>query len=88
MEDFLSGKRDFGVNHDFAGYEVPIQADIPHQVGVFRGSPRTLGTKLMTLRIKLFGQSLMSNMLRCKQCFEVRCRHRLPKEVSLSFMAK
>ena len=52
MEDFLSGKpRDFVVNHDFAGYEVPIQADIPHQGGVFRGSPRTLGTKLMTLRI-------------------------------------
>jgi xanthine dehydrogenase YagR molybdenum-binding subunit len=36
MEDFVvDKKRGFFVNHDLAGYEVPVHADIPHQEVVF-----------------------------------------------------
>jgi xanthine dehydrogenase YagR molybdenum-binding subunit len=36
MEDLVVDKRiGFFVNHDLAGYEVPVHADIPHQEVVF-----------------------------------------------------
>ena len=36
MEDFVvDRKRGFFVNHDLAGYEVPVHADIPHQEVIF-----------------------------------------------------
>jgi xanthine dehydrogenase YagR molybdenum-binding subunit len=36
MEDLVIDKRaGFFVNHDLAGYEVPVHADIPHQEVVF-----------------------------------------------------
>jgi xanthine dehydrogenase YagR molybdenum-binding subunit len=36
MEDLVVDKhRGFFVNHDFAGYEVPVHADIPHQDVIF-----------------------------------------------------
>jgi xanthine dehydrogenase YagR molybdenum-binding subunit len=36
MEDLVVDKRaGFFVNHDLAGYEVPVHADIPHQDVVF-----------------------------------------------------
>ena len=36
MEDLVVDKRHgFFVNHDLAGYEVPVHADIPHQEVVF-----------------------------------------------------
>ncbi|MEN3977155.1 aldehyde oxidoreductase molybdenum-binding subunit PaoC [Emcibacter sp. SYSU 3D8] len=38
MEDLVVDKRrGFFVNHDLAGYEVPVHADIPHQEVVFLG---------------------------------------------------
>jgi xanthine dehydrogenase YagR molybdenum-binding subunit len=36
MEDLVIDKREgFFVNHDLAGYEVPVHADIPHQEVIF-----------------------------------------------------
>jgi xanthine dehydrogenase YagR molybdenum-binding subunit len=36
MEDLVVDKRrGFFVNHDLAGYEVPVHADIPHQEVIF-----------------------------------------------------
>ena len=36
MEELVVDKRDgFFVNHDLAGYEVPVHADIPHQDVIF-----------------------------------------------------
>ena len=36
MEDLTIDKRlGYFVNHDFAGYEVPVHADIPHQEVIF-----------------------------------------------------
>src|SRR4030088_3682988 len=36
MEDLAVDKRSgFFVNHDLAGYEVPVHADIPHQEVIF-----------------------------------------------------
>jgi xanthine dehydrogenase YagR molybdenum-binding subunit len=36
MEDLVVDKRSgFFVNHDLAGYEVPVHADIPHQEVIF-----------------------------------------------------
>jgi xanthine dehydrogenase YagR molybdenum-binding subunit len=41
MEDLVVDKRiGFFANHDLAGYEVPVHADIPHQDVIFLDDPR------------------------------------------------
>jgi xanthine dehydrogenase YagR molybdenum-binding subunit len=36
MEDLVVDRREgFFVNHDLAGYEVPVHADVPHQEVIF-----------------------------------------------------
>ena len=40
MEELAVDKRHgFFVNHDLAGYEVPVHADIPHQDVIFLDDP-------------------------------------------------
>ena len=42
MEELaIDKRRGFFVNHDLAGYEVPVHADIPHQDVVFMDEPTT-----------------------------------------------
>ena len=50
MEDLVvDKKRGFFVNHDLAGYEVPVHADIPHQEVIFLEEPDPL-TSPMKMR--------------------------------------
>ncbi|WP_120717431.1 aldehyde oxidoreductase molybdenum-binding subunit PaoC [Tsuneonella amylolytica] len=54
MEDLVVDKRfGFFVNHDLAGYEVPVHADIPHQEVVFLD---TLDDKVSPLKAKGVGE--------------------------------
>ncbi len=47
MEDLAVDKRfGFFVNHDLAGYEVPVHADIPHQEVVFLGGADAYSTPM------------------------------------------
>jgi xanthine dehydrogenase YagR molybdenum-binding subunit len=39
-------KRGFFVNHDLAGYEVPVHADIPHQDVIFLGEPDPMASPM------------------------------------------
>jgi xanthine dehydrogenase YagR molybdenum-binding subunit len=39
MTDIGTGSVGFFVNHDLAGYEVPVHADIPHQELIFLEEP-------------------------------------------------
>ena len=47
MEELaVDKKRGFFVNHDLAGYEVPVHADIPHQEVIFLDDPDPASTPL------------------------------------------
>ena len=47
MEELaVDTKRGFFVNHDLAGYEVPVHADIPHQEVIFLDDPDPASTPL------------------------------------------
>ena len=54
MEELVVDKRfGFFVNHDLAGYEVPVHADIPHQEVVFLD---TLDAVISPLKAKGVGE--------------------------------
>jgi xanthine dehydrogenase YagR molybdenum-binding subunit len=47
MEELAVDKRaGFFVNHDLAGYEVPVHADIPHQDVVFLDEPDPMSSPM------------------------------------------
>ena len=47
MEELVVDKRQgFFVNHDLAGYEVPVHADIPHQDVIFLGEPDPISSPM------------------------------------------
>jgi xanthine dehydrogenase YagR molybdenum-binding subunit len=47
MEDLVVDKRlGYFVNHDLAGYEVPVHADIPHQEVVFLDETETMSSPM------------------------------------------
>jgi alkylhydroperoxidase/carboxymuconolactone decarboxylase family protein YurZ len=46
MEELVVDKRaEFFVNHDLAGYEVPVHADIPHQDAIFLDEPDAVSSR-------------------------------------------
>jgi xanthine dehydrogenase YagR molybdenum-binding subunit len=47
MEELaVDTKRGFFVNHDLAGYEVPVHADIPHQEVIFMDETDPMSTPM------------------------------------------
>ena len=56
MEELAVDERHgFFVNHDLAGYEVPVHADIPHQEMIFMDEPDPMSSPMKAKRVGELG---------------------------------